>query len=276
MDRRPGEGQTRIHNRYKPAGVLPDCISRVSRLAGGGQVWSTGTSPVPRAPTLLVVEDDALLATMIADYLRPHDLDVAIEARGDRAVARVLEERPDLLILDLTLPGEDGLSVCRRVRPGYDGPILMLTARGEAADEVMGLDVGADDYLVKPVRPRVLLARVRALLRRPSAGVAAVSLERVTVGDLFVDPVAREARMGACRLDLTSGELDLLWLLASNAGTPLTRRAIHARLIGGDYDRFDRAIDLRVSRLRHKLDSASGTGAHIQSIRGVGYLYTRG
>jgi len=222
---------------------------------------------------ILIVEDDAPLAGMIAEYLGGHGFMARIEPRGDTAVARIRAEQPDLVILDLALPGEDGLSVCRRLRPAFTRPILMLTARGDDTDEVVGLELGADDYLAKPVRPRVLLARVRALLRRPET--AASGQSELLVGPLAVDPTTRTARLGTGTLELTSGEFDLLYLLASRSGEVLARRYIHERLFLTKYDELDRAIDLRVSRLRQKLEQASPGTEHIRSVRGIGYLYIR-
>jgi two-component system response regulator RstA len=223
---------------------------------------------------ILLVEDDAPLAAMIAEYLSGHGFRVGIEPRGDTAVARILAEKPDLVILDLALPGEDGLTICRRLRPAFSQPILMLTARGDDTDEVVGLELGADDYLAKPVRPRVLLARVRALLRRPET--ASLGQDVITAGDVVVDPATRVARVGGVTLDLTNGEFDLLYLLASRAGEVLARRYLHERLLSTKYDEIDRAIDLRVSRLRQKLAGLRPDREHIKSVRGVGYLYVRG
>jgi DNA-binding response OmpR family regulator len=223
---------------------------------------------------ILIVEDDANLAAMMAAYLEENGFSAAIEGRGDHAVPIICATQPSLVVLDLMLPGKDGLAVCREVRGSYAGPILMLTARGGEADEIVGLEVGADDYLAKPVRPRVLLARVRALLRRPSPTGPAPA-ERVVIGRLTVDAATREAEVSGATLPLTSGEFDLLWLLVSSAGHVLSRKLIHERLRGSDFDEFDRSIDLRVSRLRHKIQEASG-GDVIKTIRGVGYLYVRG
>jgi two-component system, OmpR family, response regulator RstA len=223
---------------------------------------------------ILIVEDDAPLAGLIGDYLRRHGFEVRIEGRGDRALARILDERPALVVLDLTLPGEDGLSVCRRARPRYAGPILMLTARGDDLSEVMGLDAGADDYLQKPVRPRVLLARVQALLRRGAAPMPDEG--RLQVGPLSIDRRAREAAVAGTPLELTSGEFDLLWLLASHAGKVLSRQALLERLRGVEYDGIDRSVDLRVSRLRQKIGALAPGAEIIKSVRGVGYLYKDG
>ncbi len=228
------------------------------------------------ATRILIVEDDQELAGLIADYLRQHGFAVEIEERGDRAIDRIRSAPPDLVVLDLMLPGADGLTVCRAVRPTCTAPILMLTACGEESDEVTGLELGADDYLAKPVRPRILLARVRALLRRPSASPRDPAPACVQVGPLRIDPGCRTAELNGTPVDVTSGEFDLLLLLASNAGQVLSRQYMHGQLRGTDFDEFDRSIDLRVSRLRQKLGAISGHHDAILTVRGVGYLYARG
>jgi two-component system response regulator RstA len=226
------------------------------------------------APRILVVEDDSKLAEMAAHYLREHGFIADTENRGDRAIQRILDEQPSLVVLDVMLPGKDGLAVCREVRSGYSGLILMLTARGDEADEVLGLELGADDYLAKPFRPRILLARIRALMRRPSPA-SAPQRQQLVVGDLALTADSREARVRGAKLPLTSGEFDLLWKLASKAGQAVSREFLHEQLVGTDYSDLERSIDLRVSRLRHKLEKACPGLDPIKTIRGVGYLYAR-
>ncbi len=228
---------------------------------------------------ILLVEDDARLAQLVKDYLEASDaLEVRIEGRGDRAVERILDERPDLVILDIMLPGLDGLSICKQVRQRYSGPILMLSALGDEVDEVVGLEIGADDYVAKPASPRKLLARVRSLLRRipASSGESAAGPEPVIViGELVVDPGRRTASLGGQDLDLTTAEFDLIWLLARHAGEPMEREAIYRQLRGIEWDGLDRSIDLRVLRLRKKLGDDAGHPRWIKSVRGVGYLLVR-
>lgn len=224
-----------------------------------------------KSPKVLLVEDDRPLAELIRDYLQQHQLEVSIEPHGNRAAPRILSERPDLVILDLMLPGDDGLSICRRVRPLYDGLILMLTARGEADAEVTGLDLGADDYLAKPVKPRVLLSRIHALLRRTAPKNKAA--DEISTGELRISAGAREAWMRAERLELTSAEFELLWLLASNAGRVLSRQEILEHTGGGEYDAVDRTIDVRISKLRQKIGDDSKSPRLIKTIRGIGYIY---
>lgn len=228
---------------------------------------------VASLPTILLVEDDAPLAELIAEYLRDNGYAVEHESRGDLAVARIRRAPPDLVVLDLMLPGEDGLSICRRLRPHYCGPILMLTARGEDSDEVHGLELGADDYLAKPATPRVLLARVRALLRRVRARDLSEE-QRLQVSELVIDRTARTVELLGAPLKVTSGEFELLWLLASHAGRELSRAFIYEQLHRADWDDFDRSVDLRVSRLRQKLAERCGREV-IKTVRSVGYLYIR-
>lgn len=234
---------------------------------------SDSSGPLRSQPLILIIEDDDKLSELIADYLRDSGYTTEIEERGDRAVDHIRRVQPDLVILDLMLPGEDGLMICKRVRPEYTGPILMLTARGEDNDEVYGLELGADDYLAKPAAPRVLLARVRALLRRGRQPEAR-PVPSLQVADLIIDRTTRTAVLAGAPLPLTSGEFDLLWLLALHAGKELRRAFLYEQLHSADFDDIDRSIDLRVSRLRHKLAKHCGEEV-IKTIRGVGYLYTR-
>jgi two-component system response regulator RstA len=201
---------------------------------------------------------------------------VDIESDGAQAAARIIDERPDLVILDLMLPGVDGLSICKQVRPAYAGPILMLTARTDDTDQVQGLESGADDYVCKPVRPLVLLARIRALLRRrEGAGEVEGTSQRLEFGALRLDNARREAWLGEELIDLTGAEFDLLWLLAVNAGRILSREEIFNALRGIEYDGQDRSIDVRISRIRPKIGDDPVLPRLIKTIRGKGYLFVR-
>jgi len=219
---------------------------------------------------VLLVEDDAPLASMVADFLSPHGFEVSIEGRGDTAVDRITKENPDAVLLDVNLPGLDGFSVCKAVRSGYRGAIIMLTARGEEIDEVLGLESGADDYMAKPVRPRALLARLRTHLRR--AAPAEQTSEPIVVGSLLVDAGRRSVEIDGAAVDLTTAEFDLLNLLAKHVGQPLSRNDIYQHIHGTKYDGLDRSIDLRVSRLRKKLGDDPAKPQRIKSVRGVGYM----
>lgn len=234
---------------------------------------------------ILIVEDDERLADLTKEYLESNGLHVSVEANGSRAVERIQNEQPDLVVLDLMLPGEDGLSICRKVRPTYAGPILMLTARTDDLDQVLGLEMGADDYMGKPVRPRVLLARIRALLRRikeqaptlteAQAGGESEEPVRLMFNDLVIDRSMREAWLSDASIDLTSAEFDLLWLLASNAGRVLSREEIFSALRGIEYDGQDRSIDVRVSRIRPKIGDDPVHPRRIKTVRSKGYLFVK-
>ncbi len=233
-----------------------------------------------QSPRILIVEDDARLATLTREYLEGNGFQISIEGDGARAVERIFRENPDLIILDVMLPGEDGLSICRKVKMEKDIPILMLTARTDDMDQVVGLEMGADDYIAKPVRPRVLLARVRALLRRseaqPSAADSAdTQVVRLEFGDLIIDSSMREAWLNKESIELTSAEFDLLWLLASNAGRVLTREEIFTALRGIEYDGQDRSIDVRVSRIRPKVGDDPMHPRRIKTVRSKGYLFVK-
>lgn len=229
--------------------------------------------PDPGETRILIVEDDLKLAELVRDFLESAGYRSAVETRGDRAAERIPVEQPELVVLDLMLPGLDGLEVLRRVRRAYQGAVLILTARGEEVDEVVGLELGADDYMAKPVRPRLLLARVQNLLRRhhESRGNGEPP-GRIALGSLVIDAAARTVSVGGRPVELTTAEFDLLWLLASHAGQVLTREQIYGDLRGIAYDGLDRSIDLRVARLRKKLGDDGKQPQHIKSVRGVGYL----
>jgi len=229
---------------------------------------------------ILLIEDDARLSALIQEYLQKQGLQVSIEHRGDLACQRIVSECPDLVVLDLMLPGLDGLEVCKAVRPDYSGPILMLTARDEDIDQVVGLEIGADDYVTKPVQPRVLLARIRALLRRFPQRRDATVAKSENISDIHFDrfkinATAREAWLGEEALALTTNEFELLWLLASHAGEILTRDIILDRLRGIGYDGLDRSVDIRISRLRKKLGDDTSRPFRIKTIRGKGYLFVK-
>lgn len=227
---------------------------------------------------ILLVEDDVKLSHLIRDFLETiPEYEVAVESRGDTAVPRIVSEKPDLVILDIMLPGLDGLSVCKEVRDQYKGPILMLTALGDEVDEVVGLEIGADDYLAKPASPRLLLARIKTLLRRSSSGThddetGDVTASVLVLGDLMVDLGARTVEVAQQSVDLTTAEFDLLVLLARHAGQVLTREGIYKTLRGIEWDGMDRSIDLRIARLRKKLGDDAKTPMRIKSVRGTGYL----
>lgn len=218
---------------------------------------------------ILLVDDDRRLTGLVGDYLRREGFNVQAHHTGDGAVDVILAEQPAVVILDLMLPGMTGLEVCRRCRrQGYTGPVLMLTGRGDEVDQVVGLEVGADDYVPKPASPRLLLARIRALLRRHDTGRSV--LQAREVGTFRVDPRTRGVRIGDDDLSLTTSEFDLLWILVERVGTPVSREDLVRKLRGIAYNGVDRSIDVRVSQLRRKLKDA-GDRVQIKTVRSVGY-----
>ncbi len=219
---------------------------------------------------ILLVEDDVPLASLLSEYLTSRGYKVEVLHRGADAKKRIIAGRPDLVILDLMLPDISGLDICRAVREAWRGPILMLTAMKDDADVVAGLELGADDYLGKPVAPRVLLARIRALLRRSSSDL---NSEMIEAGPLTIDVPARAAFLGGSPLDLTTTEFDLLVLLARRAGRVQNREVLVEDLRGIGFDSFDRSVDVLVSRLRRKLGPG---GELIKTVRGMGYLFSPG
>ncbi|MGZ5104729.1 MAG: response regulator [Usitatibacter sp.] len=229
-----------------------------------------------RRARVLLVEDSARLAASIHDYLEQHGFDVSVVGDGLAVAERFERLKPDLVILDLMLPGKDGLTVCRELR-GRDGvPILILTAKAENIDQVLGLEMGADDYVVKPVEPRVRLARVEALLRRARPAAQERREESLTAGRLHIDGARRAAAIDTRAIELTTGDFDILWLLASRQGQVVTRDEILRVVRGIDYDGLDRSIDARICRLRRKLQDAGGAESMIKTVRLRGYLFTGG
>ncbi len=220
----------------------------------------------------LLVEDDERLAQLTAQYLGRHGVLVTRVADGDAAVAEARRHRYDVIVLDLLLPGRSGLDVCHAVRKRSDVPIIMVTALGEEADRVLGLESGADDYLPKPFSARELLARIRAQVRR-ARGQVGPQHRTVRVGDLTLEPDGRRARLGERLLELTAYEFDLLHALASRAGQTLGRERLMELARGNAEEAFDRSVDVHVSRLRNKLGDDPRRPRRIRTVRGVGYQY---
>ena len=233
--------------------------------------------PVSTDPVLtaLLVEDDARLAALTADYLGGHGVVVTREGTGPLGLEEALRHRYDVVLLDLMLPGKDGLEVCRELRARSDVPIVVLTARGEEADRVMGLELGADDYLAKPFSPRELLARIRAVVRR-ARGQAGPVHKQVRVGGLSLDPGARRATLAGDEVALTGYEFSLLYALASRAGRVLSREQLIELAGGSPEEAFDRSIDVHVSRLRSKLGDDPKSPRLLKTVRGAGYMLAAG
>ena len=226
-----------------------------------------------QAVDILLVEDDRLLAELTAEYFRQNGLTYAIESRGDRTMARFKDDQTRIILLDLMLPGIDGLTVCRELREIFDGPILIFTARDSDIDQVIGLEAGADDYVAKPIDPMVLLARTRALLRRVEKGAEqAKPIAEIVLGGLRISEAAQEVWLDGSNIQLTTQEFELLCMLARHAGKILSREEIFRYLRGIEYDGVDRSIDGRISKLRRKLADSAATPTRIKTVWGKGYL----
>ncbi|MFZ1574933.1 MAG: response regulator [Chromatiaceae bacterium] len=234
----------------------------------------------PNADRILVVDDDPALRDLLAEYLTVNGLTVETVCDGATMRRACVQEMPDAIVLDLMLPGEDGLSLVRELRTHSRVPILMLSARGEEIDRVVGLEVGADDYLAKPFSPRELLARLHALVRRarpaPSSADSPTTIgsaEQRQFGPFVVDLAARRLLRNGKEEHLTGAEFDLLRLLVERPNRVLSRDNLVDLLKGFDRDPFDRSIDIRVTRLRRKIEANPSAPAYIRTVRGQGYLF---
>ena len=257
--------------------ILLDMLKRILWIFKDTLIHIKGhfMSQEEKLPKILIVEDDERLARLTQEYLIRNGLEVGVEPDGNRAIRRIIAEQPDMVVLDVMLPGADGLTICREVRPHYHQPILMLTARTEDMDQVLGLEMAADDYVAKPVQPRVLLARIRALLRRTDKTPEDEVAQRIEFDDLVIDNGGRSVTLNGELVDFTSAEYDLLWLLASNAGRILSREDIFERLRGIEYDGQDRSIDVRISRIRPKIGDDPENPKRIKTVRSKGYLFVK-
>jgi len=226
------------------------------------------------AERILMIEDDAALAQLVGEYLRPLGFDVTAEGTARDGLARLAREPFAAVLLDVMLPDIDGLEVCRRIRAGSDVPVLMLTARGQDEDRIVGLELGADDYLPKPFNPRELLARLRAVLRRraPSGGRSAPPLR---FGRLEIDRDARLVRVDGAERSLTSYQFDLLVALAESPGRVLGREALMARAGRDTAEAFDRSIDVHVSRIRAAIEDDPRHPRRLLTVRGAGYVFAK-
>jgi DNA-binding response OmpR family regulator len=220
---------------------------------------------------ILVVDDDPKITRLAKDYLEKNGLRVLTAKDGPTALAIARREKPDLIVLDLMLPGMDGWEVCRLIRRESDVPIIMLTARSEESDQVAGLELGADEYVVKPFSPAALVARVRALLRRSQGRLAAASTLRFT--GLEIHPAAHLVVLDGQELHLTPSEFKLLTLLAEHPGQTLTRQQLLDYLYGGAASAFDRSVDSHIKNLRRKLEPDPARLRFIETVYGVGYRF---
>jgi len=229
------------------------------------------------ATHVFLVEDDSSLASLVTDYLTLQGFKVSVEGRGDLACDRILNENPDIIILDIMLPGKNGLDICRELRASSKIPIIMLTARSDDIDQIVGLEIGADDYVAKPAQPRLLLARINALLRRVPTEHEGVKEEKkiteLSFGNLLIQMQKQEVYWQNTLVELTTNEFDLLCLLADNAGTILSRDDLLNKLRGFGYDGIDRTIDMLISRLRKKFFDDPSKPKRIKTVWKKGYLF---
>ncbi|ASN85923.1 MULTISPECIES: two-component system response regulator RstA [Pectobacterium] len=232
---------------------------------------------------IVFIEDDTEVGKLIAAYLGKHDIDVQVEARGDQALAFIEQQQPDLVLLDIMLPGKDGMTICRELRPQYTGPIVLLTSLDSDMNHILALEMGADDYILKTTPPAVLLARLRLHLRQyatapqavtENAAPAALQVHKsLHFGLLCIDPVNREVTLGQEHIVLSTADFDLLWQLATHAGHIMDRDALLKNLRGVTYDGMDRSIDVAISRLRKKLYDNPLEPFRIKTVRNKGYLF---
>ena len=227
---------------------------------------------------ILVIDDDTELCSLVSEYLQPEGFEVEAVYDGHRGLERALSGDHILVVLDVMLPGLNGFEVLRRIRGTSRIPVLLLTARGEDVDRIVGLEIGADDYLPKPFNPRELVARIRAVLRRSATGERASGPpvhQIVQVGDVELDPATRTVRHAGEPVDLTSVEFNLLEVLLREAGRVVTREKLAEVVLSRKFSPFDRSIDMHVSKVRKKLGDSDDGNDYIKTVRGVGYIFAR-
>jgi two-component system response regulator CpxR len=225
---------------------------------------------------ILIVDDDTELCSLVQEYLTAEGFSLQAVHDGEAGLQKALSNEFTLVVLDVMLPGINGFEVLRRIRSVSKVPVLLLTARGEDVDRIVGLEIGADDYLPKPFNPRELVARIRAILRRAKPGKAADAVpEIISVGDVDLDPATRTVHRDGQPVELTSVEFNLLEVLLREAGRVVTRERLVNAVLSRKFMPFDRSIDMHVSKVRRKLGDSDENGDHIKTIRGVGYMFAR-
>lgn len=229
---------------------------------------------------IVFVEDEPEVGSLIAAYLGKHDMDVLVEPRGDRAEEVVMREKPDLVLLDIMLPGKDGMTVCRDLRARWSGPIVLLTSLDSDMNHILALEMGANDYILKTTPPAVLLARLRLHLRQqvarsdaPTQSAGLTPHKVMRFGTLSIDPVNRQVLLNDENIALSTADFDLLWELATHAGQIMDRDALLKNLRGVSYDGMDRSVDVAISRLRKKLLDSATEPYRIKTVRNKGYLF---
>lgn len=225
---------------------------------------------------VLVIDDDVELCSLVGEYLEAEGFQVECVHNGEQGLERATNGGHVLAVLDVMLPGINGFDVLRRIRDTSRLPVLLLTARGQDVDRIVGLEIGADDYLPKPFNPRELVARIRAILRRTKNGdKSAAQPEVLRVGDIELDPATRIVRQAGNPVELTSVEFNLLEVLLREAGRVVTRERLVNAVLSRKFSPFDRSIDMHVSKVRKKLGDSEGSPEHIKTVRGVGYIFAR-
>ncbi|MGL5968011.1 MAG: two-component system response regulator RstA [Kluyvera sp.] len=230
---------------------------------------------------IVYVEDDPDVGALIAAYLGKHDMDVIVEPRGDNAEVTIAREKPDLVLLDIMLPGKDGMTLCRDLRGQWQGPIVLLTSLDSDMNHILSLEMGANDYILKTTPPAVLLARLRLHLRQnpsgnnnaPSTQSTLTPHKALRFGTLSIDPVNRQVLLSGENIALSTADFDLLWEMATHAGQIMDRDALLKNLRGVSYDGMDRSVDVAVSRLRKKLLDSATEPYRIKTVRNKGYLF---
>jgi DNA-binding response OmpR family regulator len=229
---------------------------------------------LPNKTHILVVEDDESLSQWIVNYLVKHEYEVSIANRGDSALLLIKEDNPDLVLLDINLPVKDGFDICREARHFFNKPILMMTASDDEIDEVLGLEIGADDYITKPIRPRALLARIKLLLKKRAESLVLGEHDPVlSYGCFALDKTSRTVSLNGRSIKISSNEYELLLLLCTNAGVTMSRKRLISELRGINYDGVDRTIDTMISRLRKKLNDDMRNPMRIKTVWGKGYIF---
>ncbi len=264
MDRRVGRAAR------APGSVTTVHVGAEVRLGAPPSAWHHAPMPA-----VLIIDDDERLVALLREYLEPHGFEARGAHDGASGLESVARRPPDLVVLDVMLPGLDGFEVCRRIRATSAVPIIMLTARGEETDRIVGLELGADDYLPKPFNPRELLARMRAILRRAETRPDERPGERIVVGPVALDAGARSVEVRGAPVELTTAEFDLLRTLMTAAGRVLSRDQIMESLHGTSWSYFDRSIDVHVSRIRQKIEESPRQPRLLKTVRGVGYQFAR-
>lgn len=225
---------------------------------------------------ILIIDDDPGLVELLTEYLQARGHEVISASNGDDGLLLLTNNNPDLIILDVMMPGKDGFQVCREIRSKSQIPVIMLTARGDEYDRIIGLEIGADDYLPKPFNPRELLARISAVLRRGSNAVETESSEIISVRGISINAARREAKKDGLILDLTTTEFEILRVLLVSAGRVVPRERLMELARGPDWASFERSVDVHISHLRRKIGDPPKKPIYIKTIRGVGYMLPSG